>query len=29
MSPAASAFIQLLRRRQQDDPTQRGDVYAI
>jgi DNA-binding transcriptional LysR family regulator len=28
-SPAATAFIDLLRRRQQDDPTQRGDVYAI
>ncbi|HKU39265.1 MAG TPA: LysR family transcriptional regulator [Polyangiales bacterium] len=28
-SPAALAFIALLRRRQRDDPTQRGDVYAI
>jgi len=28
-SPAATAFIDLLRRRQRDDPTQRGDVYAI
>ncbi|HKP59535.1 MAG TPA: LysR family transcriptional regulator [Polyangiales bacterium] len=28
-SPAAHAFIDLLRRRQLDDPTQRGDVYAI
>ena len=28
-SPAANAFIDLLRRRQLEDPTQRGDVYAI
>jgi hypothetical protein len=28
-SPAALAFIELLRRRQRDDPSQRGDVYAI